>query len=83
MKKKCNASWHFPWGWLFVICFIIDLALSYVIFHLHHVPALIYDVFVCSTVALVIFLLGWWITSGIDKMDNAILRSHHSMRKYY
>lgn len=83
MKNKSKASWHFPWGWLSVISFIVGLAFSYAIFSFPHVPAWLYDGFACSVVAHVVFQLGWWIASGVDKMDNAILNSHHSMRKYY
>lgn len=83
MKKENDTSWSFPWGWLSVISFISALFFSYTIFNSHHTPAWLYDGFVYSVVALVVFLLGWWATSGIDKMDDEILNSDHSMRKYY
>ncbi len=66
-----------------MISFIVALAFSYTIFSFRYAPVWLYDGFTYSVVANVVFLIGWWIASGIDKMDNAVLNSHHSMRKYY
>ena len=81
MENK--TSWSFPWGWLVAMSIVTAVAFSYAIFGSLHAPSWLYDGFTCSVVAFAVTFLVWWITSGSNKVDDAIQNSHHSKQKYY
>ena len=83
MKKENNTSWSFPWGWLTVASSVITLVFLYEMFNVPAAPSWVTAGAAYSLVAFTVFLVGWCVTTGWDKVDEMIENDHHSMQKYY